>query len=153
MFFFHHLLIFLSWELFQILSCSRLWESHPAANRGGNILDLKHLDPRLSQAQARWGNEDAPHGSGERQSSHQADLGGFPPKSPCQHFPRLVCSANGPGCPKPLGIAPSLLSLWYLCNVSQRGQGAQNLSPLGTHVFHEWCLSVQRGFLPNIPTF
>lgn len=36
--FFHHLLILLSWELFQILSGSRLWEPHPAANRGGNIL-------------------------------------------------------------------------------------------------------------------
>lgn len=73
-FFFCHLLIFLSWELFQILSCSKLWESHPAAHRGGNILDLKHLDPRLSQAQALQGNEDTPHSSGKHWVWGEADL-------------------------------------------------------------------------------
>lgn len=81
-FFFHHLLIFLSWELFQILSHSKLWESHPAANRGGDILDLKHLDARLSQAQARWGNEGTSRVRGQAELTPGSSGGFFPQNLP-----------------------------------------------------------------------
>lgn len=82
---------------------------------------------------------------GERQISHKAELRGFPPKSPHQHFPRLVFSTNSLSCPKLLGIAASS-SLSFMVFMQQ---GAQHLFPLDTGF--PWM--VERVFLPKIPTF
>lgn len=109
---------------------------------GEGVFWTSSTDPRLSQAFLRvmrthlrvWGG---------------AELGRFPPKSPHQHFPRLLCSANSLGCPTPLGLLP-VCWVYGVYATCPKGIKVHRTFSLWTHVFSMDAVCGYRGVFCQI---